>query len=104
MARCVSWTRMVGGCVRVEKRIAPLGGLAVNWLGDVEIKLLSSRNADKKAVALDRIENGLRIFIDDGRGALERGVAGRVLIGFLTGELVSAGAFQSIDSSREKRG
>ena len=87
----------------MEKRIAPLGGFTVNRLRDVEIKLLSSRNADKKTVALDRIENGLRIFVDDGRGALDGGVAGRVLIGFLAGELVGAGAFQSIDASREKR-
>ena len=88
----------------MEKRIAPLGGFAVDWLRDVEIKLLSGRNSDKEAVALDRIENGLRIFVDDGRGALDGGVAGRVLIGFLAGELVGAGAFQSIDASREKRG
>ena len=84
----------------MEKGIAPLGGVAVNRLGDVEVKLLSRRNADKEAVALDRIENGLGVLGDDGGGALEGGVAGRVLVGLRAGELVGAGAFQSGDASR----
>jgi hypothetical protein len=46
----------------------------VNGLHDVEIKLLSGRNADVKAVLLDRVGNLLRVIVKDGAGALERGV------------------------------
>ena len=58
----------------VDQRFAALGLVEVDSLSDVEVKLLSRRNADVEAIALDRIEDLLRVLVEHGTRALERGI------------------------------
>ena len=67
-----------------------MGLVEVDGLGDVEVKLFSGRNADVEAVALDRVEDLLRVLVEHGARACERGILRRAerRLGGLAGQRI----------------
>ena len=83
----------------IDQGLTAFGVVEVDGLGDVEVKLFSGRNADVESVALDRIENLLRVLIEHGAGSRKGGILRRVerRLGGLPGQRIGrgSGVFQS---------